>query len=61
VDEYQAVIFDVSKAMSMKPRDIFSLVYQILIGKPQGPRFGPYVELVGKETVLKELMRSLEG
>ncbi|TRO45673.1 hypothetical protein E2P60_06845 [Candidatus Bathyarchaeota archaeon] len=59
VDEYQAVIFDVSKAMSMKPREIFPLVYQILIGRPQGPRFGPYVELVGKETVIKELKRGL--
>jgi lysyl-tRNA synthetase class 1 len=59
LEEYQAVIFDVSKAMSMKPRDVFPLVYQILIGRLQGPRFGPYVELVGKETVIKELERSL--
>lgn len=59
LEEYQAVIFDVSKAMNMKPRDVFPLIYQILIGKPQGPRFGPYVELVGKETVIKELEWSL--
>ena len=60
VDAYQAVIFDVSKAMNLKPRSIFTLVYQILIGRPQGPRFGPYVELVGKESVIKELERSLK-
>jgi lysyl-tRNA synthetase class 1 len=59
VDAYQAVIFDVSKAMNLKPRSIFPLVYQVLIGRPQGPRFGPYVELVGKESVIKELERSL--
>jgi lysyl-tRNA synthetase class I len=47
--------------MGMKPRDVFPLVYQILIGRLQGPRFGPYVELVGKETVIKELERSLRG
>jgi len=61
VDAYQAVIFDLSKARGMKPRDIFTLVYQIIIGRPQGPRIGPYVELVGKENVIKELERSIEG
>jgi lysyl-tRNA synthetase class 1 len=61
VDAYQAVIFDVSKARGLKPRDIFTLVYQMLIGRPQGPRIGPYVELVGKENVIRELERSIEG
>ena len=59
VDEYQAIIFDVSKAMNLKPKNIFPIVYKILIGRPQGPRFGPYVELIGKETVIRELERSL--
>ena len=61
MDAYQAVIFDVSKARGLKPRDIFTLVYQMLIGRPQGPRIGPYVELVGKENVIRELERSIEG
>jgi lysyl-tRNA synthetase class 1 len=61
LDAYQAVIFDVSKAMNLKPRNVFPLVYKILIGRPQGPRFGPYVELVGKESVIKELELSLRN
>lgn len=61
VEEYQAVVFDVSKALDVKPRDVFPLVYRILIGRPQGPRLGPYVELMGKETVIRELERSLKG
>jgi lysyl-tRNA synthetase class 1 len=61
VEEYQAVVFDVSRALDVKPRDVFPLVYRILIGRPQGPRLGPYVELMGKETVIKELERSLAG
>jgi lysyl-tRNA synthetase class 1 len=61
VEEYQAVVFDVSRALDVKPRDVFPLVYRILIGRPQGPRLGPYVELMGKETVIRELERSLKG
>jgi len=61
VDAYQAVIFDVSKAKGLKPRDVFTLVYQMLIGRPQGPRIGPYVELVGKENVIRELEQTIEG
>ena len=61
VDAYQAVVFDVSRELGVKPRDIFPLIYRVLIGRPQGPRLGPYVELVGKENVIRELERSIEG
>jgi lysyl-tRNA synthetase, class I len=61
IEEYQATVFNSAKAMNMKPKDIFPIVYMILIGRPQGPRFGPYVELVGKETVLRELERGLRS
>lgn len=59
-DEYQSVIFNVAKELSMKPRQIFPIIYGILLGKPRGPRFGPYVGLVGKETVIKDLENSLD-
>jgi lysyl-tRNA synthetase class I len=36
------------------------VLYRILIGKLQGPRFGPYVGLVGRETVIKELEDALK-
>lgn len=57
--EFQAVIFNVSKALDVKPRELFPVIYRILIGRPQGPRFGPYVSLVGKDTVIKELSAAL--
>lgn len=60
-DEYQASIFNVSKQMNIKARTLFPIIYQILIGKTRGPRFGPYVSLVGKESVIKELNESLES
>jgi lysyl-tRNA synthetase class 1 len=54
-EDYQAVVFNVSKTLNMKPRILFPLLYQILLGRNQGPRFGPYVSLVGKNNVIKEL------
>ena len=59
-DEYQASIFNASKKHGLKPRDIFPVVYQILLERPQGPRFGPYVGLVGKESVIKELKKATQ-
>ena len=58
-DEYQATIFNSAKKHNLKAREIFPIVYQILLGQPRGPRFGPYVGLVGKEMVLKELRKAL--
>ncbi len=59
VEEYQSSVFNVSKKMKLKPRNLFTIIYQILLGRPQGPRFGPYVELVGKKTVIEDLERVL--
>jgi len=59
-DEYHAAVFSVSKSTGVKARKLFTVLYRILLGKPQGPRFGPYVGLVGRETVIKELRDALK-
>jgi len=56
---YQAAVFNVSKSTGVKARRLFPVLYRILLGKPQGPRFGPYVGLVGRETVIRELRDAL--
>jgi len=58
-EEYQASIFNAAKAHGLKARELFPIVYQILLGQPNGPRFGPYVGLVGKDSVIKELEKAL--
>jgi len=60
VEEYQGIVFNVSEEMGLKPRELFPVIYQILIGRDQGPRLGPYIALVGKESVLKELRAILK-
>ena len=59
VEAYQGSIFTVTKALDLKARDVFPVVYRILLGKERGPRFGPYVGLVGKDSVIKSLESAL--
>lgn len=58
-DEYQSTIFNASKKHNIKARNLFPIVYKILIGQSRGPRFGPYVGLVGKESVIAELRKAI--
>jgi lysyl-tRNA synthetase class 1 len=58
---YQGSVFDAARAEGMQPGTLFQLLYLMLIGQNQGPRFGPYVAAMGKKNVLKELGRSLKA
>ncbi|MBC8498686.1 lysine--tRNA ligase, partial [Candidatus Bathyarchaeota archaeon] len=57
-DRYQGAVFDVAKEEGMRPGNLFRILYKILLGSPQGPRFGPYVAAVGKQSVIEELQKS---
>jgi len=59
LESYQASIFNVAKVLDLKARDVFPVVYRILLGKDRGPRFGPYVGLVGKDSVIASLEKVL--
>ncbi len=59
-DDYQGSVFEAARAEGLSPRALFHIVYQILIGQKQGPRFGPYVAAIGKNNVIKELEKTLE-
>jgi lysyl-tRNA synthetase class 1 len=60
-EEFQGVAFKVAKANDWKPRDVFSVIYRVLLGKSQGPRLGPYIALIGKEGVISELDDALKN
>ena len=59
-NEYQAAIFNSSKIHGIKARELFPIIYQIMLGQPRGPRFGPYVGLVGKDLVIRELEKAIK-
>ncbi|UCD43824.1 MAG: lysine--tRNA ligase [Candidatus Bathyarchaeota archaeon] len=58
-DDYQASVFDVARTLEIRPESLFRILYKILIGRSQGPRFGPYVASMGKESVVRELEKAL--
>ena len=56
-DKIQNVIFNVAKDNGIKPGAFFKVLYQVLMGAPQGPRLGPYVLAMGKLNVIAAMQR----
>jgi lysyl-tRNA synthetase class 1 len=54
-DEIQEAIFSIARRNDIKVRRFFQILYQILLGTSKGPRLGPYILDVGKETVIESL------
>lgn len=51
----QNVIFSSMKAHELKAREVFSALYQVLIGKPQGPKAADLILEFGIDPVIKRL------
>ncbi len=58
-DKIQNAIFNAAKANGIQPSGFFKMLYQILMGAPQGPRLGPYVLAMGKQNVIAALKRAV--
>jgi lysyl-tRNA synthetase class 1 len=56
-DKIQNAIFNSAKDNGIKPGAFFKMLYQVLMGAPQGPRLGPYVLAMGKQNVIEALQR----
>jgi lysyl-tRNA synthetase class 1 len=39
----------------------FQAIYEVLLGQSQGPRFGSFIELYGREETLALIRDALEG
>ena len=57
---YQSSVFEVARAQDIRPRDLFQLLYRILLGQSQGPRFGPFVSTMGRDKVIAELVKAIQ-
>ncbi len=58
----QNVVYDVGKAHGYDPlREWFRTLYEVLLGQPQGPRFGSFVALYGIEETRRLIERALAG
>jgi lysyl-tRNA synthetase class 1 len=56
-DKIQNAIFNAAKDNGIKPGTLFKVLYQVLMGAPQGPRLGPYILAMGKQNVTAALKR----
>ncbi|MGC9310491.1 MAG: hypothetical protein ACP5E4_02075, partial [Candidatus Aenigmatarchaeota archaeon] len=54
-DEILNETYNLIKASGFPPKEVFGLLYKILIDKERGPRFGILVKLLGKERVIERL------
>jgi lysyl-tRNA synthetase class 1 len=54
-NEIQSIPFTVARAFEESPKNLFQLFYEVLFGQERGPRFGTFVQLVGKEKALSLL------
>jgi len=42
-------LYDTAQACRLEPKTLFTAVYQVLIGKAQGPRLAGFMKVIGKE------------
>jgi lysyl-tRNA synthetase, class I len=51
----QSLVFDLARERDLKPRDVFKLVYETLLGQPRGPRFGSFALAMGRPAMAEAL------
>jgi len=54
-EEVQAAIFEEARKAGISPPDFFSKLYLILLGRPSGPRLGPYLYDIGTQRLREAL------
>ena len=58
----QTMVYAVGKAHGFEPlRDWFKAIYEVLLGASQGPRFGGFIALFGREETLDLIEMGLSG
>ncbi|BAP58170.1 lysyl-tRNA synthetase [Thioploca ingrica] len=59
-EEIQALAFIIPKKYNLSQPEWFKFLYSVLLNKEQGPRFGPFLGILGKKTVLSMLNKAKE-
>lgn len=54
-NELQSIPFSVARIFNETPKNLFKMFYEVVFGQERGPRFGTFVQLVGKEKALNLL------
>ena len=49
-------VFDFAKAKGIEPKQLFSVLYNTIIGKPKGPRLGKLIVAIGLDRIKSDLL-----
>jgi lysyl-tRNA synthetase class 1 len=60
-EELQGIPFSVARDAGIEPKQLFQLIYQVLLGQERGPRFGSFVNMLGKARMLQMLEEKVAG
>ena len=58
-EQIQGNIFRIARKNAIRPAKLFKILYDILLGVPEGPRLGPYILAMGRENVIDALKRAI--
>ncbi|MBL8122060.1 hypothetical protein JNM87_04910, partial [Candidatus Saccharibacteria bacterium] len=56
---FHLALYSFKDELGMQPKDMFSALYRLLIGKPSGPRAGWFLSILPRDWLIARL--SLEG
>lgn len=59
-NKIQAAIFSITRTYGLQPGQFFKTMYMILLGASGGPKLGPYIVAMGRQTVIEALERTLK-
>ncbi len=61
-EDIQSIVYAVGKEAEFENlRDWFKAIYQILLGQDQGPRFGSFISLYGRDKTIKMIQDGIAG
>jgi lysyl-tRNA synthetase class 1 len=53
--ELQTIPFNVARMFNESPKNFFKIFYEVVFGQERGPRFGTFVQVVGRDKALNLL------
>ena len=61
-EDFQTAVYDVGKRHGIEPlRNWFKAIYEVLLGQSQGPRFGSFIALYGRDETCGLIDAALRG
>ena len=54
-EEIYKKLFEIIKESGVSSKEFFRVVYMVLLGKPWGPRLAPFILIIGRDRIRKNL------